>query len=83
MPVGGQELGTERLGKRDVARVVRGEVLAERDHGRHEPLMAVPCQGQIHIVLDRVCGAPAGKRPAQDPAAKTGDNLDVAQRWGV
>jgi hypothetical protein len=45
--------------------------------------MAVPCQGQIHIVLDRVCGAPAGKRPAQDPAAKTGDNLDVAQRWGV
>jgi hypothetical protein len=71
------------LGKRDVYRVVGGEIRPQLQHPTKQRLMSVAKQRQIQIVLDRIRRTAGGESERQEASPKGCRDLDVTKRWSV
>jgi len=64
-----EQIAVQLLGKGDVCSIVSREIRPELKHPTKQPLMAVPKERQIQIVLDGIGGTRHGQLSRKNAAA--------------
>lgn len=78
--VGRQELGSQDLGKRDVAGIVGAEVRAKAEHTPQQRLVPMPRKRQEQVVVESELRSLRRDERTEQGSSEPGRDLDVTQR---